>query len=94
MWAEIFFRIAFLWDLDAKVVYEKTGSSKVDLEKWSWEKLTRQVMSHVESSLDVKPWIEDDAWDYSKVGLHVSGGLANQRRIWQMLEEMRPETSL
>ncbi|KAM0349148.1 hypothetical protein ACHAP4_010638 [Fusarium culmorum] len=90
MWAGMFFRIAFLWDLDTKAVYEKTGSSTDDLDKWNWEMLTRKVISRVESSLDVKPWDdEEDAWDYSKVGLNVAGGFANRRRIWQMLEEMR-----
>ncbi|CAF3538053.1 unnamed protein product [Fusarium graminearum] len=95
MWAGMFFRITFLWDLDAKVVYEKTGSSKVDLEKWNWEKLTRQVMSRAESSLDAKPGSDDEgAWDYSKVGLNVPGGFTNRRRIWQVLEEMVPSTAL
>ncbi|VTO81480.1 unnamed protein product [Fusarium graminearum] len=94
MWAGMFFRIAFLWDLDVKVVYKKTGSSKVDLEKWNWEKLTRQVMSRAESSLNAKSGVKESAWDYSKVELHVPGGLANRRRIWQVLEEMLPSTAV
>ncbi|UZP40420.1 hypothetical protein NXS19_008236 [Fusarium pseudograminearum] len=95
MWAGMFFRIAFLWDLDAKVVHQKTGSSKVDLEKWNWEKLTRQVMSRAESSLHVKPGAdEESAWDYAKVGLHVPGGFTNRRRIWQVLEEMHPSLAV
>ncbi|EKJ72029.1 hypothetical protein FPSE_07771 [Fusarium pseudograminearum CS3096] len=91
MWAGMFFRITFLWDLDTRVVYDKTGSSKLDLENLNWEKLTRQVMSRAESSLGVQSGAdEENAWGYSKVGLNVPGGFTNRRRIWQVLEEMRP----
>ncbi|KAI1063251.1 hypothetical protein LB507_005570 [Fusarium sp. FIESC RH6] len=92
-WAEVFFRIPFLWDLDMEIIYEKTGSSKEDLEKWNWEKLIRQIMCPVPPMADAED--EDDAWDHSKVGLEdIPGGFTNRRRIWQALEEMRPETEL
>ncbi|KAL6912452.1 hypothetical protein FSST1_010212 [Fusarium sambucinum] len=95
MWAEVFFHIPFLWDLNIDTVYKKTGSSKDDLERWNWEKLTRQVMSRAEISHDVKPWVDDEeAWDYSDVGLNVPGGFANRRRIWQILEELHPDVAL
>ncbi|RGP63790.1 hypothetical protein FSPOR_8397 [Fusarium sporotrichioides] len=95
MWAQVFFQIPFLWDLDTQVVYEKTGSSKDDLEKWNWEKLTRQVMRRVELSPDEVMTIdEEDTWSYSNFGLNVPGGLVNRRRIWQILEEMHPDVAL
>lgn len=90
-WAEIFFHIPFLWDLDMEIVYEKSGGSGKDLEKWNWEKLTRQILCPVPSMADVD---EGDEWDHSQVGLDVPGGLTNRRRIWQVLEEMRPDPEL
>ena len=90
-WAEIFFRIPFLWDLDMEIIREKTGSSKEDFEKWNWEKLTRQIMTPVPSMVDALD--EEDAWDHSEVGLQdIPGGFTNRRRIWQVLEEMHPDT--
>ncbi|KAH7182407.1 uncharacterized protein B0J16DRAFT_373045 [Fusarium flagelliforme] len=63
-WAEIFFHIPFLWDLDMETIYEKVGgSNKEDLEKWNWEKLTRQIMSPVPPMADVD---EEDEWDHSQ----------------------------
>jgi hypothetical protein len=91
-WADVFFRIPFLWDLDMEIIHEKVGGSgKEDLEKWNWEKLTRQIMTPVPSMADVD---EEDEWNYSQVGLDVPGGFTNRRRIWQVLEEMRPEIEL
>jgi len=91
-WAEVFFRIPFLWDLDMETIRKKTGS-KEDLEKWNWEKLTRQIMSPVPAMADAGD--DDDAWDLSEVGLDdIPGGLTNRRRIWQVLEEMRPDPEL
>jgi hypothetical protein len=93
-WAEVFFRIPFLWDLDMETIREKTGS-KEDLEKWNWEKLTRQIMSRAHSAGTGAKYEDDEnIWDHSKIGLDVPGGLTNRRRIWQVLEEMRPETEL
>ncbi|KAH7245071.1 hypothetical protein BKA59DRAFT_544457 [Fusarium tricinctum] len=91
-WAEVFFKIPFLWDLDTKAEYERTGSSKADLEMWDWEKLTRQVMSPPQPSAhDASMYNEDESvWSYSNVGLDVPGGFTNRRRIWQILEDMRP----
>ncbi|WZH47091.1 uncharacterized protein QYS62_008233 [Fusarium acuminatum] len=91
-WAEVFFQIPFLWDLDTKAIHERTGSNKIDLEKWDWEKLTRQVMSPPQPSAhDASMYNEDESvWNYSKVGLDVPGGFTNRRRIWQILEDMRP----
>lgn len=95
-WAEVFFRIPFLWDLDMDIIREKTGSSKEDLEKWNWEKLTRQTMSSAHSTgTDAQYKDDENIWDHSKVGLNdIPGGFTNRRRIWQVLEEMRPETEL
>jgi hypothetical protein len=94
MWAEVFFKIPFLWDLDTEAVYEKTGSSKDDLEKWNWEKLVRQAMNPAKPPpRDADFWSQENVWGYSKVGLNVPGGFTNRRRIWQMLEEMNPGVS-
>ncbi|KAM0206143.1 hypothetical protein ACHAPA_011765 [Fusarium lateritium] len=91
-WTEIFFKIPFLWDLDIKVIYDKTGSTKSDLGEWDWEKLTRQIMSPPQPSAHHASIYDADesVWSYSRVGLDVPGGFTNRRRIWQILEDMCP----
>ncbi|KAF5665294.1 hypothetical protein FHETE_6654 [Fusarium heterosporum] len=94
-WAEVFFTIPFLWDLDTKVVHEKTGSSRFDLEQWNWEKLTRQILSPLHGSSQVQQYDDnEEVWNYSRVGLDVPDGLANRRRIWQILLDMNPKFEL
>ncbi|RGP71267.1 hypothetical protein FLONG3_7217 [Fusarium longipes] len=90
-WAEVFFKIPFLWDLDVKLIHEKTGSSRSDLDQWNWEKLTRQILGPLHGSIDVTDDNEEDIWSYSEVGLDVPGALSNRRRIWQILLDMDPD---
>lgn len=90
MWKQVFFQIPFLWDLDAQVVCEKTGKETAEIEKWNWEKITRQVMSPAQISSHEAREDNDGAWSHDKIGLRVPGGFTNRRRIWQILEEMYP----
>ncbi|SCO76809.1 uncharacterized protein FRV6_01021 [Fusarium oxysporum] len=91
IWKEIFFQIPFLWDLDILAVYDRTGSNAKNVEKWNWEKLTRQVMSSPHPSPpDAASYRKEGIWSYEEVGLDVPGGFTNRRRIWQILEDMRP----
>ncbi|KAG4295321.1 hypothetical protein FPRO06_01905 [Fusarium proliferatum] len=92
VWREVFFRIPFLWDLAVEAVYDETASDTEGVEKWNWEKLTRQVMSspHPTPS-DAASYRDEGIWSYADVGLDVPGGFTNRRRIWQILEDMRWE---
>ncbi|KAF4336272.1 hypothetical protein FBEOM_9876 [Fusarium beomiforme] len=90
MWKEVFFQIPFLWDLDIKAVYNKTGTEDSGAEQWDWEKITRQVMSPPEPSPRGALEGDDGIWSFDKVGLNVPGGFTNRRRIWQILEDMYP----
>ncbi|QPC65703.1 hypothetical protein HYE67_007934 [Fusarium culmorum] len=90
MWKQVFFQIPFLWDLDAQVVHHKTGKETAEIEKWNWEKITRQVMSPAQISSHEAREDNDGAWSHDKIGLRVPGGFTNRRRIWQILEEMYP----
>lgn len=70
-------------------IYAQTGSNEDDLEKWNWEKLTRQVMTRVQWPAYGASSDDDEiVWDYSKAGLQVPAGLTNRRRIWQILQDM------
>lgn len=72
-------------------MYDRTGSNAKNVEKWNWEKLTRQVMSSPHPSPpDAASYRKEGIWSYEEVGLDVPGGFTNRRRIWQILEDMRP----
>ncbi|CEI63628.1 hypothetical protein FVEN_g6758 [Fusarium venenatum] len=90
VWKQFFFQIPFLWDLDAQAVYHKTGKETAEIEKWNWEKISRQVMSPAQISTHEAQEDNNLVWSYEKVGLRVPGGFTNRRRIWQILEEMYP----
>lgn len=90
MWKQLFFQIPFLWDIDAQTVYNKTVKETAEIERWNWEKICRQVMSPAQVSPQESGEDNNLGWSHDKMGLRVSGGFTNRRRIWQILEEMYP----
>ncbi|KAH7184688.1 uncharacterized protein B0J16DRAFT_268065 [Fusarium flagelliforme] len=90
MWKQVFFQIPFLWDINAQIVYDETGKETTEIEKWNWEKISRQVMSAAQISPHESEEDNNLGWSHDKVGLRVPHGFTNRRRIWQILEEMYP----
>lgn len=87
-WEQALLSIPFLWDLEIRLIDEKTSQHRTNTE-WNWEKMARQIMSRVEM-VDETDYDNPHTWSYAKVGLDVPSGLHNRRRIWQIIEDMYP----
>ncbi|KAL9079165.1 MAG: hypothetical protein Q9157_001916 [Trypethelium eluteriae] len=68
--------IPYLWDLDPVVIREKDAAPDGSEDsRWDWELLARQLA-------------QPNAFDKGQPLTDVPMGLANRRRIWQLLDDM------
>lgn len=90
-WKEAFLRIPFLWDIDVDEVEQFPDSPPNPDKEWDWEQLVRRLMARpIQADPPTLGNLVPVVWNYAKGGLELPQGLANRRRIWQIVDDMDP----